>query len=63
MLDRTQSLQRELLSEYGRRLDAVTLKTGDDGVFRVSVDDEVVFDKKTDEYDIDAIAASVGERL
>ena len=63
MLDRAQSLQHELLAEYGERLDAVALVTGDSGVFEVRADGETVFDKERDEYDEDAITASVGDSL
>ncbi|WP_115864907.1 SelT/SelW/SelH family protein [Halorussus litoreus] len=63
MLDRAQDLQHALLSEYGERLDSVALVTGDSGVFRVRADGEQVFDKETDEYDVDSIAESVGEKV
>jgi len=63
MLDRAQDVQHALLTEYGERLDAVALVTGDSGVFRVRADGEQVFDKESDEYDVDAIVASVGERV
>jgi len=33
--------------------------TGDDGVFVVRADGEVVFDKTEDEYDVDAIVRAV----
>ena len=63
-LDRAEEVQHALLSEYGRRLDGVRLTTGDGGVFVVSVDDDVVYDKgEGDEYDVDAITADVGERV
>ncbi|WP_135829374.1 SelT/SelW/SelH family protein [Halorussus halobius] len=61
MLDRAQDLQHALLDEYGERLDAVALVTGDGGVFEVRADGEQVFDKDADEYDVDAIVESVGE--
>jgi selenoprotein W-related protein len=37
----------------------VALVTGDDGVFVVRADGEVVFDKTEDEYDVDAIVRAV----
>lgn len=61
MLDRAQDVQRALLSEYGERLDRVSLVTGDGGVFEVRVDGERVFDKDEDAYDEAAIVDSVGE--
>jgi selenoprotein W-related protein len=52
-LDRAVSVQRALLTAFGERLDAVTLRTGDHGVFRVTVDGEPVFDIADDEFDVD----------
>ena len=63
MLDRAQDVQHALLSEYGERLDSVALVTGDSGVFKVRADGEQVFDKDDDDYDVDAIVESVGERV
>ena len=63
MLDRAQDVQHALLSEYGERLDSVALVTGDSGVFEVRADGETVFDKESDEFDVDAIVSSVGERV
>ena len=63
MLDRAQTLQEALLSEYGQRLERVTLVTGDGGVFEVRLDGDVVFDKETDEYSVDGIVDAVGEQL
>ena len=60
-LERAQRLQGALLSSLDDELAAVTLRTGDDGVFRVSVDDELVFEKG-EEYDVDAIVRAVRER-
>ena len=58
-LDRAQALQGTLLSEFGQELDAVSLVTGDAGVFTVHADGELVFDKADDEYDVDAIVEQV----
>ena len=63
MLERAQDLQHALLEEYGERLDSVALVTGDSGVFEVRADDERIFDKDEDEFDVDAIVDSVGERV
>jgi selenoprotein W-related protein len=62
-LDRAQSLQGSLLREFGQRLDGVRLKTGDSGVFRVSVDGEVVFDVEEEGYDAERIVDRVDERV
>lgn len=58
-LSRAQTLQEQILETYGQAVDGVRLKTGDGGVFRVSVDGELVFDKSEDEYDPDAILDAV----
>jgi len=63
MLDRAQDVQHAILSEYGERLDSVTLVTGDSGVFKVRANGEQVFDKDEDEFDVDAIVESVGEHV
>lgn len=54
-LDRAVSVQRALLTAFGERLDTVTLRTGDHGVFRVTVDGNTVFDIADDEFDVDGI--------
>ncbi|MFC7140263.1 Rdx family protein [Halosimplex aquaticum] len=63
MRDRAVDLQTAILEEFGQRVEAVSLVTGDDGVFEVRADGEVVFDKEEDEYDADAIVDAVGERV
>lgn len=62
-LNRASDLAEALLSALGGDVDRVALVTGDHGVFRVSVDDEVVFDKETDEYDVDEITRRVRAEL
>ena len=62
-LSRAEDVQHALLATFGEDLEAVTLRTGDHGVFVVRVDDEVVFDKTEDEYDVDEIVRTVRERL
>ena len=63
LLDRAIETQRQLLAEYGQRLDAVTLRTGDGGVFVVRVDGDVILDTDERGYDVDEIADAVGDRL
>lgn len=65
LLDPAVQTQRELLEEFGRDLDGVRLTTGHGGVFKVSVDDELVFDKDEhgNEIDLNVITAAVGDRL
>ncbi|WP_306057065.1 SelT/SelW/SelH family protein [Natronococcus wangiae] len=60
-LSRAEDVQHALLTTFGEDLEAVTLRTGDDGVFRVRVDDAVVFDKSEDAYDVDEIVREVRE--
>jgi len=52
-----------LLEAFGQELDAVSLITGDGGVFKISVDGNLVFDKSEDPYDLDAITDNVRERV
>lgn len=54
--------QRALLSEFGRELDTVTLRTGEGGIFVVRVDGETVLDTADQGYDLEAIEAAVRER-
>ncbi|WP_144798097.1 SelT/SelW/SelH family protein [Halorubrum depositum] len=58
-LNRAQDVSEALLKQFGEELDEVALVTGDSGVFVVRADDEVVFDKTEDEYDVDAIVRAV----
>lgn len=59
--ERAVDVQEALLNEYGERLDRVALVTGDNGVFEVRVGDDLVYDKETDDYDVDDIVANVRE--
>lgn len=52
-----------LLESFGQELEAVSLVTGDDGVFKSSVDGDLVFDKSEDEYDLDAITDDIRARV
>ncbi|SNZ13421.1 selenoprotein W-related protein [Natronoarchaeum philippinense] len=61
-LDRAQDLQRAILQALGREIEAVTLRTGTGGVFRVDVDGETIFDIAEDEFDIDRIVRDVRQR-
>ncbi|MFB6302600.1 MAG: SelT/SelW/SelH family protein [Haloferacaceae archaeon] len=65
LIDPAIDTQRELLESFGRDLDGVRLTTGHGGVFKVYVDDELVFDKDEhgNEIDIDAISATVDDRI
>jgi len=62
-LGRAEDIQHALLSTFGEQLESVTLTTGDNGVFVVRVNNEVVFDKSEDTEDIDAVVRHVRDRL
>jgi selenoprotein W-related protein len=62
-LNNAEDVQHALLEQFGQELDGVRLKTGDSGVFKVRVDDELVFDKAEDDYDVDEITRRVRERV
>ena len=63
-LDRASDLQYLLLRTFGQQLDRVSLCTGDDGVFRVVVGGEVVYDKfEHGPYDPDEVVREVRARL
>ncbi|WP_424019126.1 SelT/SelW/SelH family protein [Halorientalis pallida] len=62
-LDRAENVQHVLLTTFGERLDAVTLRTGANGVFRVTVDGERVYDKQEDAFDVDEIVRRVRDHV
>ncbi|MFB6104806.1 MAG: SelT/SelW/SelH family protein [Halobacteriaceae archaeon] len=64
-LDNAIDTQRELLEEFGQRLDGVRLKTGDSGIFVVTVDDETVYDnRETDDgFDIDEVKDAIQSKV
>ena len=62
-LNRATDVAEALLTTFSEDVDRVSLVTGNQGVFEVRVDDAVVFDKETDEYDIDEITQRVRAEL
>lgn len=62
-LDRAIEVQRELLTDYGRRLGSVTLQTGHGGVFKVSVDGQLVLDAAQDGFDLDVVTDTIDQEL
>lgn len=52
-----------LLESFGQELVDVSLVTGDGGVFTVSVDGDLVFDKSEDPFDLDVITEAVAARV
>jgi selenoprotein W-related protein len=53
--DRALDVQQAILNSLEQELDSIALVMGDHGVFTVSVDGEVVYDKAEDEFDVDDI--------
>ncbi len=62
-LPRAEDVQHQLLETFGEELDSVALVTGDKGVFQVTVDGELVFDKAEDEYEVEEITRRVREHV
>jgi selenoprotein W-related protein len=69
--DHAVDVQRAVLERYGQQVDGVEPVTADRGISEVRVDGgvfevraggEVVFDKATDDYHVDAIVEAVGDR-
>ena len=56
---RALDLQQAILTGLEAKLDAVSLVMGDHGVFRVTVDDDVVYEKAEDELDVDEIVREI----
>lgn len=65
LLDPAIETQRRLLDEFGQDLDGVRLQTGHGGVFTVSVDGELIWDKDEQggEIDLEAITEAVHDRV
>ncbi len=58
---RALDVQQAILNGLEGELDAVRLVMGDHGVFRVRVDDDVVYDKEEDIFDVDDIVREIRE--
>jgi selenoprotein W-related protein len=64
LLEDAEQTQHELLEAHGRDLDGVRLRPGHGGVFRVSVDGELVWDKDEEGgIDREAIASRVARHV
>lgn len=61
-LPRAEEVQHALLTEFGGKLEAVALRTGDSGVFTIAVDGDVVY-AKPEEFSLDELTARVRTRL
>lgn len=53
----------DILAEFGRELDGVTLTPGHGGVFKVYANEEVIFDKDEQRYDIDTITDAIAAHV
>jgi selenoprotein W-related protein len=69
-LHRAEEVEHALLSALGQRIDALVMKPRRGGVFQVSVDGHLIFDKNRDDYDLAGIVqrtegriATAGERV
>jgi selenoprotein W-related protein len=64
LLEYAVETQETLLEEFGQDLDGVRLQPGHDGVFKVHVDDDLVWDKAEHggEIDLEAITEAVHDR-
>lgn len=60
-LPRAMDVQKSILERFGQRVEGVKLKTGANGVFVVSVGDEVVYSKPA-EFQLDAVLSEI-ERM
>ncbi|HLV12500.1 MAG TPA: Rdx family protein [Trueperaceae bacterium] len=60
-LPRAMDVQRTILERFGQRVEGVKLKTGKDGVFVISVGDEVVY-RKPDEFRLEAVLEEIERR-
>ncbi len=61
-LDRAVDAQKAILGAFGEKVDGVTLKTGNKGVFTFRANGDVIY-TKPDEFSIDAIVDEIRTRL
>jgi selenoprotein W-related protein len=61
-LGRAEEVQHALLTELGQRVGGVRMKPGRGGVFQVSVNGELIFDKNRDGFDIAEIVRRAARR-
>ncbi len=62
-LDRAIDTQRDLLVRYGGQLDSVALQTGNGGVFKISVDGQLVLDAAKDGFDLAAVTDAIDQQV
>lgn len=65
LLDPAMTTQRELLETFGQDLDRISLATGHGGVFKVTVDSDLVYDKAEHgtQIDLNEIKQEVDARI
>jgi selenoprotein W-related protein len=61
--ERALDTQEAILTSLESEIDRFELVMGDHGVFRVEVDEEIVYDKERDSFDIDAVVRDVRAEL
>jgi len=61
--ERAMDLTRAILNACEREIDELSLVMGDHGVFRVHVNEEVVYDKDEDDADVDEVVRMVRAAL
>ncbi|WP_123538732.1 SelT/SelW/SelH family protein [Halosimplex salinum] len=61
--ERALDTQEAILTSLEAEIDSFELSMGDNGVFRIEVDGEVVFDKEADDFDVDGIVRDVRSEL
>lgn len=62
-LDKAVEAARDVLDQHADDLERVELVPSEDGVFRISVDSEVVFDIDQDEFSVSDITDAVEENI
>ncbi len=63
MANRALTVQEAIARQFGDQLDRCSLVMGDHGIFVVRVDDELIFDKEDDAFDVDEIVRRVRSQL
>lgn len=60
-LPRAMDVQKSILERFGQRVEGVKLKTGEAGVFVISVGDEVIY-RKPEEFELDSVLSEIEQR-
>lgn len=63
LLPKAEETEHAVLEAYKNKIDGLKFKPGHGGVFKVSVDDTVVYDKSGEGYDLNSIVERVGSHL